>query len=147
MDTYHELRAEGLPFSEQYQSDRPPVLDPGGGSLLDRPSAAGGRSMAASSRAGNGDSGDGGRPGGGPGETGVGAAQETSGPHELRELSGEGVVEMWRRGVWGLEGGDKPGGGERCGGRVIGKCCVVVGVGTIIVEMTLTMIMILMVIL
>lgn len=38
-DTYHELRAEGLPFSEQYQSDRPPVLDPGSGSLLDQPSA------------------------------------------------------------------------------------------------------------
>lgn len=39
VETYHELRAEGLPFSEQYQSDRPPVLDPGSGSLLDRSAA------------------------------------------------------------------------------------------------------------
>ncbi len=42
MDTYHELRAEGLPFSAQYQSDRAPVLDPGAGSLLDRPGGGGG---------------------------------------------------------------------------------------------------------
>lgn len=39
METYHALRAEGLPFSEQYQIGRPPVLDVGEGGLLDRPSS------------------------------------------------------------------------------------------------------------
>ncbi|CAM9442757.1 unnamed protein product [Chrysoparadoxa australica] len=47
METYSTLRAEGLPFKEQYQTDRPPVLAPAGpGSLLDN------QSQEAASRAG-----------------------------------------------------------------------------------------------
>lgn len=93
MDTYHELRAEGLPFSEQYQSDRPPVLDPGAGSLLDRPSGAGDGQTAARPAAaarGTAESQIGGGRGAGGGATATGGAGATGGsdPNDLRELSG-----------------------------------------------------------
>ncbi|CAN0425094.1 unnamed protein product, partial [Ectocarpus sp. 8 AP-2014] len=52
VETYHELRAEGLPFSAQYQSDRPPVLDPGAGSLLDRPDGQAGAAAAGATASG-----------------------------------------------------------------------------------------------
>ncbi|CAN0135239.1 unnamed protein product, partial [Hapterophycus canaliculatus] len=90
VETYHDLRAEGLPFSEQYQSDRPPVLDPGAGSLLDRPSVAGAGQMAAgpaatataapASQSGGGRSMDGGA------TAGAGTAGGSA-PNDLRELS------------------------------------------------------------
>lgn len=101
METYHELRAEGLPFSEQYQSDRPPVLDPGGGSLLDRPSSA---SRGASSTGGRGATASTGAlssRGGGRGGSGVGA-----GSPELSSLSGEGC------GLACFKGGVRGGGGR-----------------------------------
>lgn len=102
VDTYHELRAEGLPFSEQYQSDRPPVLDPGGGSLLDRPSAGSGtrgrpESFAESARSAA-------LVGGGA--RAVRAAAETTpppSPAKMHELSGE-FGSRDKRGEGGSEG-------------------------------------------
>lgn len=105
VDTYHELRAEGLPFSEQYQSDRPPVLDPGGGSLLDRPTASSnlpGSKSAGGSHSRSGSSagtvatvaavgGGGGRTGGGDRGGASAAPAATSAafnPAEMEEFSG-----------------------------------------------------------
>lgn len=92
METYHELRAEGLPFSAQYQSDRPPVLDPGAGSLLDRPDGQAGAAAAAAAAASGvviatavPQSGGGAAAAAG---AGAGAGAGSSSPNDLRELSG-----------------------------------------------------------
>ncbi|CAM9429267.1 unnamed protein product [Scytosiphon promiscuus] len=89
VETYHELRAEGLPFSEQYQSDRPPVLDPGAGSLLDRPSAAGSGQGSArpAAAARSAAAAQGPQAGGGQGAGGATNSAESSDPNDLRELS------------------------------------------------------------
>eukprot|EP00752_Nemacystus_decipiens_P008460 g7562.t1 len=91
VETYHELRAEGLPFSEQYQSDRAPVLDPGAGSLLDRAGGGDGAGPAAEAAAASLPvvtpvSRSGGGSGGGGGGGGVGAGS-SGGSNELRDLS------------------------------------------------------------
>lgn len=87
VETYHGLRAEGLPFSEQYQDDRPPVLDPGGGSLLDRPSAGGGQ-RAVPQSGGGGGGGGGPERGSGAGSKGQGGGGVPLNPADLGELSG-----------------------------------------------------------
>lgn len=110
VDTYHELRAESLPFSEQYQSDRPPVLDVGAGSLLDRPSGAGAGQTAArpaaATRAAAGApvSRTGGGTGAGGGAAGAGAAGGSA-PNDLRELSGMEAVKCVARVMGGGERG------------------------------------------
>ncbi|CAN0561459.1 unnamed protein product, partial [Laminaria digitata] len=90
VQTYHELRAEGLPFSEQYQSDRPPVLDPGAGSLLDRPSSATRRAAASAgggTRAGAGGGGGGSSTRGSSRRGGGGTGGGGEGSPELSPLS------------------------------------------------------------
>ena len=84
VNTYHLLRAEGLPFKEQYQPGRPPVLDPGAGSLLDR-SASAAQGVALGKGGGHGRAGKG-RGHGGGGTPGGGDSASVNG--ELGVLSG-----------------------------------------------------------
>ncbi|CAM9944539.1 unnamed protein product, partial [Ectocarpus sp. 13 AM-2016] len=94
VETYHELRAEGLPFSAQYQSDRPPVLDPGAGSLLDKPDGQAGAPAPAGATASGvvvatavPQGGERAAAAAAAGAGGGGGAGSSSPPNDLRELS------------------------------------------------------------
>ncbi|CAM9387133.1 unnamed protein product [Ascophyllum nodosum] len=90
VNTYHLLRAEGLPFKEQYQPGRPPVLDPGAGSLLDR-SASAAQGVALGKGGGHGRAGKG-RGHGGGGTPGGGDSASVNGELGVLSVSDREIV-------------------------------------------------------